>query len=250
MRLAGKRAVVTGSSTGVGAAIARTFAREGADVAVHYRSSEKEARAVARSIAKMGRRALTLKADLSNPEDVGAMFTRVKKEFGSLDILVNCAGLADGSIWNADIDKITKEMWVKVFSVDVFGAFSCVQHALPLMTKPGSRIINIASTPVLEGDVQGLVYACGKGAVLTMTKMLARMLAPKVNVNCMILGSIKTVWLGWLSEESVSSLRSSIPMGRFGEPEEVANLAVFLASPESGYISGQGIVIDGGEVLH
>jgi 3-oxoacyl-[acyl-carrier protein] reductase len=249
LRLRGKVAVVTGSSTGNGASIALAFAKEGADVVVHYRSSSAEAEAVVAKVKKMGRDSIAVKADIAVPEENKALFGRVRKEFGKVDVLVNNAGLADGEIWNAKLDGITRDMWLRVFSVDVFGAFECAQNAVKLMPD-GGAIVNVSSTPVLAGDTQGLVYACGKGAVLTMTKMLAKSLAPKVRVNCMILGSIKTGWLKWFDEAAVESLRSSIPMGRFGEPAEVASLAVFLASDESSYITGQGVVLDGGEVTH
>jgi len=249
LRLRGKVAVVTGSSTGNGASIAKAFAKEGADVVVHYRSSDAEAKKVVGAIRKMGRESVALKADVSVPEETSAMFREVKRKFGRVDVLVNNAGLADGKIWNAPIEDVTREMWLRVFSVDVYGAFDCVQNALKLMPD-GGAIVNVSSTPVLAGDTQGLVYACGKGAVLTMTKMLAKTLAPRVRVNCMILGSIKTGWLQWFDKAAVEALRSSIPMGRFGEPEDVANLAVFLASSESSYMTGQGVVLDGGEVTH
>jgi 3-oxoacyl-[acyl-carrier protein] reductase len=247
LRLRGKVAVVTGSSTGNGASIAKAFAKEGADVVVHYRSSDAEAKKVVGAIRKMGRESVALKADISVPEETSAMFREVKRKFGRVDVLVNNAGLADGKIWNAPIEEVTREMWLRVFSVDVYGAFDCVQNALKMMPD-GGTIVNVSSTPVLAGDTQGLVYACGKGAVLTMTKMLAKTLAPRVRVNCMILGSIKTGWLQWFDKAAVEALRSSIPMGRFGEPEDVANLAVFLASSESSYMTGQGVVLDGGEV--
>lgn len=249
MRLRGKVAVVTGSSTGNGASIAKAFGKEGADVVVHYRSSDAEAKKVVGAIRKMGRESVALKADISVPEETSAMFREVKRKFGRVDVLVNNAGLADGKIWNAPIEDVTRQMWLRVFSVDVFGAFDCVQNALKLMPD-GGAVVNVSSTPVLAGDTQGLVYACGKGAVLTMTKMLAKTLAPRVRVNCMILGSIKTGWLQWFDKAAVEALRSSIPMGRFGEPEDVANLAVFLASSESSYMTGQGVVLDGGEVTH
>lgn len=249
MRLKGKVAVVTGSSTGNGASIALAFAKEGADVVVHYRSSDVEAEKVVAAIKKMGRKSISVKADISVPEGSKALFKQVKREFGRVDVLVNNAGLADGSIWNAKLEDITREMWLRVFSVDVFGAFDCAQNAVHLMPK-GGAIVNVSSTPVLVGDTQGLVYACGKGAVLTMTKMLAKSLVPRIRVNCMILGSIKTGWLQWFDTAATDALRSSIPMGRFGEPADVANLAVFLASDESSYMTGQGIVLDGGEVTH
>jgi len=249
LRLKGRVAVVTGSSTGNGASIARAFAKEGADVVVHYRSSEAEAKRVVASIKKLGRESIAVKADVSIPEENRAMFKQIERRFGRVDVLVNNAGLADGKIWNAKVEEITREMWLRVFSVDVFGAFDCAQNAIQLMPN-GGAIVNVSSTPVLAGDTQGLVYACGKGAVLTMTKMLAKSLVPRIRVNCMILGSIRTGWLQWFDKAAAEALRSSIPMGRFGEPEEVANLAVFLASDESSYMTGQGIVLDGGEVTH
>jgi 3-oxoacyl-[acyl-carrier protein] reductase len=139
-------------------------------------------------------------------------------------------------------------MWRKVFAVDSFGTFLCTQAALGLMKRGGS-IINVASTPAITGDLNGLVYASAKGSVVSMTKTLAKSLAPKVRVNCMVLGSVKTGWVDWLDERQIDSYKSAIPMGRFGKPRDVANLALFLASDESSFITGQTVVIDGGEVL-
>jgi 3-oxoacyl-[acyl-carrier protein] reductase len=246
--LKGKIALVTGASKGIGASIAKAFAREGARVLVNYRSSDAEAKQVVDSIRKSGGKAWPFKADVSDPQDVARMFDFVSKKFGRLDILMNSAGAADASIWNAKVSEITTAMWQKVLSVDVVGGFLCDQRAAPLMTK-GGVMINIASTPVLVGDTQGLVYACAKASVLTKTKMLARMLAPKIRVNCMILGSIETGWVDWLDKETLKSYQSSISLGRFGKPEEVASVAVFLASDDSSYITGESIVVDGGDVL-
>ncbi len=249
MRLSGKRAVITGSSQGIGAEIARLFAKEGATVVVNHRPSKAHVDPVVLSITKAGGEAFGVHGDVSDPKSVSAMFDVVAQKLGSLDILVNTAGLSDSRIWNVDIPKITLDMWKRVFAVDAFGTFLCTQAAFKLM-KRGSSVVNVASTPALAGDTEGLVYASAKGAVISMTKMLAKALAPKVRVNCMVFGSIETTWVDWLDAEQVASYKAAIPMGRFGTPRDAANLALFLASEESSFITGQVVVLDGGEVLH
>jgi 3-oxoacyl-[acyl-carrier protein] reductase len=249
MSLRGKRALVTGSSRGIGAAIARAFAREGASVVVNHRNSEGEAQKVAESIRSEGGRVLVIRADVSDVSSVDAMFAQIRNELGGLDILVNTAGLASAEIWNSRLEEITVEMWRKVFDVDLMGTFLCAQRAVPLMRPQGGKIVNIASTPVLTGDVEGIPYASVKASILTLTKMLARTLAPEIEVNCMVLGSIETGWVEWLAEEKVKAYRESIPLKRFGSPEEVAKVAVFFASDASSYVTGQSLVVDGGEVM-
>lgn len=249
MRLRGKRAFVTGSSRGIGAEVARLFAREGARVIVNYRTSRSDAERVARSIGAAGGMAFPVGGDVSDPSGVKTMFAEAKKLLGGLDILVNNAGLADPSIWAPKLRDTTLEMWQRVFAVDTFGAFLCSQAAAPLMGK-GSSIINVASTPALSGDTEGLVYASAKGAVVAMTKMLSRILAPKIRVNCMVFGSFETTWVDWLDKKRLDYYRSGIPLKRLGHPLDAAELALFLASDESSFITGQSIVIDGGEVSH
>ncbi len=249
MSLRGKRALVTGSSRGIGAAMARKFAREGAVVVINHRNSESEAQEVAGSVKSEGGKALVIQADVSEASSVDSMFERIRGELGGLDILVNNAGMADPKIWNSGFGEITADMWKKVFAVDLIGTFLCAQRAAPLMKPHGGRILNIASTPVLTGDVDGLVYAPVKASVLTLTKMLARTLAPKINVNCMILGSIETGWVEWLTKEQRRDYRRGIPMRRFGSPEEVASVAAFFASEASSFVTGQSLVVDGGEVM-
>jgi 3-oxoacyl-[acyl-carrier protein] reductase len=248
LRLLGKRVLVTGSSRGIGAEIAKLFAAEGATVAVNYRASRADADSVVRSIMRKKGNAFSLQGDVSNPASVSRMFSEVRGRLGGLDVLVNNAGVSDGRIWNAKISEITLDMWRKVFAVDSFGTFLCTQAALGLMKRGGS-IINVASTPAITGDLNGLVYASAKGSVVSMTKTLAKSLAPKVRVNCMVLGSVKTGWVDWLDERQIDSYKSAIPLGRFGKPRDVANLTLFLASDESSFITGQTVVIDGGEVL-
>ena len=216
---------------------------------VNYRSSKQEAEAVARSITSEGGKSVLVRGDVSDPKSVAAMFRTISRRVGGLDILVNNAGLSDPSIWNPDLGAITLEMWKRVFSVDVFGTFLCSQAASGVMGQ-GASIINIGSTPALAGDTEGLVYASGKGAVISMTKMLAQKLAPRVRVNCMIFGSFETTWVEWLNSTQLSRYRSSIPMKRLGRPTDAANLAVFLGSDDSSFVTGQSIVIDGGELMH
>ena len=248
MRLKGKRALVTGSSRGIGSEIAKLFASEGAEVAVNYRASKDEADSVVRSIVGNGGRAFPLAGDVSDPSSVSRMFAQLRERLGGLDILVNNAGLSDSKIWHASIRETTLDMWRRVFAVDSFGTFLCTQAAVRMMKK-GSSVVNIASTPAIAGDSEGLVYASAKGSVISMTKMLAKALAPKVRVNCMVFGSFRTTWVEWLTGEEADAYRSAIPMKRFGNPKEAAALALFLAGDESAFITGQTVVIDGGEVL-
>jgi len=249
MRLSGKRALVTGSSRGIGAEIARLFAKEGAHVVVNYSSSREGAEKVVKSIAKARGRAFAIGADVSDPQSVEDLFSEIRDRLGGLDVLVNNAGLSDPSVWSPELDRTTLEMWQRVFAVDAFGTFLCTQGAVKLMKRGGS-VVNVASTPALSGDGQGLVYASAKGAVLSMSRVLAKMLAPRIRVNCMVFGSFKTTWVDWLDREQLRYFESGIPMGRFGRPSDAAGLALFLASDESSFITGQSIVIDGGEVSH
>lgn len=248
MRLAGKRALVTGSSQGIGAEIAKLFAKEGATVIVNHRSGGTHAEPILGSIKRAGGKAFAVHADVSDPSSVEAIFKEIKGRLGGLDILVNTAGLSDRSLWNLSVARTRLEMWKRVFAVDAFGTFLCTQAAVKLMRR-GSSIINVASTPALVGDTEGLIYASAKGAVVSMTRMLAKMLAPRTRVNCMAFGSFETTWVDWLDKEQVESYRAAIPMGRFGRPTEAASLALFLASEESSFITGQVIVLDGGEAL-
>lgn len=248
MRLVGKRALVTGSSQGIGAEVAKLFAREGATVAVNHRGGRSHREPVVDAIKRAGGDAFSLHADVSDPESVDGMFAEIKARMGGLDILVNAAGLADSTLWSLRLSRVKLEMWHRVFAVDTFGTFLCSQGAAKLMGR-GSSIVNVASTPALVGDTDGLVYASAKGAVISMTRILAKMLAPKIRVNCMAFGSFETDWVNWLDEGQLKSYKAAIPLGRFGRPSEAANLALFLGSDESSFITGQVVIIDGGEAL-
>ena len=232
----GKVALVTGGSRGIGAAIARAFATEGALVAVNYRKSRKEAEAVAASFG-----GAAIRGDVGR--DAEGLIAGVMKKFGRLDILVNNAGTSDQAAWTDDLEAITDERWDRVMDTDLRGTFRCCRAAARVMKK--GKIINVTSIPALTGEREGLLYSIAKAGVLGMTKSLAMLLAPRIQVNCMALGSIGTGWMEWLPPALRTSYAAAIPVGRFGKPEEVAELALFLAGND--WVTGQTYVLDGGE---
>lgn len=248
LRLDGRRALVTGSSRGIGAEIGKLFAREGATVILSHQQGSPHAEAVLSSIKRSGGEAMVVHSNISDPSSVRRLFDHIEGEVGGLDVLVNAAGMADGRLWNLGLAETTLEMWQNVFAVDAFGTFLCTQAAARVM-KEGSSIVNVASTPALVGDTEGLVYASAKGAVVSMTRMLAKMLAPRIRVNCMAFGSFETGWVDWLDRATLESYRAAIPLKRFGRPSEAAALALFLASDESSFMTGQVVVLDGGEAM-
>jgi len=235
--LAGKVALVTGGSRGIGAAIARAFADAGARVAINYRRSKTEAMATARSFG-----GVALKGDVGRQAD--KLIESAVKELGGLDILVNNAGHSEREAWTGDLDAVTAEMWDRVMDTDLRGTFLCSRAAAREMGK-GGKIINVTSIPALTGEREGIVYSIAKAGVLGMTKSLAMLLAPKIQVNCMAFGSIETGWVQWLPAAMRKSYESAIPVARFGKPEEVGQMALFLAT--SDWVTGQTYVLDGGE---
>ena len=234
--LAGKAALVTGGSRGIGAAVARAFAAAGARVAINYRRSRAEAVATAESFG-----GIALKGDVARQAD--RLVDAVMKNFGRLDILVNNAGHSERAAWTDDLGGVTPEMWNRVMNTDLRGTFLCSRAAARAMGK--GKIINVTSIPALTGEREGIVYSIAKAGVLGMTKSLAMLLAPKIQVNCMAFGSIETGWVQWLPAAMRKSYESAIPVGRFGKPQEVGELALFLAT--SDWVTGQTYVLDGGE---
>jgi 3-oxoacyl-[acyl-carrier protein] reductase len=231
-----KVALITGGSRGIGAAVARAFAEAGYRVAVNYRSSRADAEAVADRIG-----GVAVKGDVGR--DADALVSAVAKKLGRLDVLVNNAGVSDRTAWTDDLENVTDEMWDRILGTDLRGTFRCCRAAARVMKK--GKIINVTSIPALTGEREGIVYSIAKAGVLGMTKSLAMQLAPRIQVNCMAFGSIETGWAEWLSPELRRSYQSAIPVGRFGRPEEVGQLALFLAS--SDWVTGQTYVLDGGE---
>jgi len=231
-----KVALVTGGSRGIGAAISRAFAAAGYKVAVNYRSSRADAEAVAGTTG-----GVAVKGDVGR--DADALVATVAKKLGRLDVLVNTAGVADPSAWTEDLEAVTDEMWDRILETDLGGTFRCCRAAARVMKK--GKIINVTSIPALTGEREAIVYSIAKAGVLGMTKSLAMRLAPRIQVNCMAFGSIETGWAEWLSPAKRRSYASAIPVGRFGRPEEAAQLALFLAGND--WVTGQTYVLDGGD---
>jgi 3-oxoacyl-[acyl-carrier protein] reductase len=234
--LAGKVALVTGGSRGIGAAVARAFADAGATVAINYRRSRAEAAETAKSFG-----GVALKGDVGRHAD--KLIDAVMKKLGRLDILVNNAGHSEKAAWTDDLDAVTDDMWDRVLDTDLRGTFLCARAAARVMKK--GKIINVTSIPALTGEREGIVYSVAKAGVLGMTKSLAMVLAPRIQVNCMAFGSIETGWVQWLPPAMRNSYESAIPVARFGKPEEVGQLALFLATND--WVTGQTVVLDGGE---
>jgi 3-oxoacyl-[acyl-carrier protein] reductase len=232
----GKVVLVTGGSRGIGAAIARAFAGAGAAVAINYRRSRTEAAELAASVGGEA-----IKGDVAR--HAGKLVAEVLRRFGRLDVLVNNAGHSERAIWTDDLDAITRDMWDRVMETDLRGTFECSRAAARVMKK--GKIINVTSIPALTGEREGIVYSIAKAGVLGMTKSLAMRLAPRIQVNCMALGSIETGWVPWLSPAMKRCYQAAVPVGRFGKPQEVAELALFLAGND--WVTGQTYVIDGGE---
>ena len=239
-------AIVTGAAKGIGKAIALALAEEGCRVVVNYRSSRQAAEEVAAEIERSSSgRVLLARADVSVEPEVKAMVDRSIERFGSIDILVNNAGIADR---RAFLD-ISLARWNEMLSCNLTAVFLCCRAVLPHMLKRRwGRIINISSTSGLTGGTSGAHYAASKGGVITLTKAISNEYAPHgITVNSIVPSKIETDML-WssLDEEGKEVLLDKIPVRRFGKPEEIASLAVFLASEHGGYITGEMIVASGG----
>ncbi|MGC8949295.1 MAG: SDR family NAD(P)-dependent oxidoreductase [Thermoprotei archaeon] len=249
MKLKGEVAVITGSSKGIGRFIALEFAKEGAKVVVNYSKSKDEAVKVVREIQELGSEAIEIQADVSSEGDVKKLFDETVKNYGYVSILVNNAGHGSKAYWNLSLWDINKREWDEVFSIDLWGAFLCSKEASKIMLNHGhGSIVNITSTPGVAGGSDGIIYAIAKSGVVGLTRTLANILAPKIRVNAVALGSIRTDWLQWISNKEIEELINHIPLKRLGEPEEVAKVVLFLASQDSSYITGQVIIVDGGVV--
>lgn len=246
MKLQGKVAIVTGSGRGIGRAIALEFAKEGANVvtnAVHLDHAE----SVADEIRALGGSAMAVKADVSKRSEVEALVKTTMGKFGRIDILVNNAGV----VHTDPLLEISEEEWDKILDINLKGAFLCSQAVAREMIKGRTKgsIIHIASIAGKVGFPQMAHYCASKGGIIELTRELALELIPNgIRVNCIGPGAIETDMLKPMTEDKTAkeSLLQAIPMGRFGRPEEIAKVAVFLASDDSSYMIGQTVFVDGG----
>ncbi len=257
-RLKGLSALVTGASSGIGKAIAVAMGREGANVAVNYRSSKDKANEVVEEIKRHGVNALAVKADVSSPEQVQAMFDKVLDEFGTLDVLVGNSGIQkDGPF----LEMSTKD-WQIVLDVNLTGNFLCAQHAarefkrrgvIPERSPSAGKIIFISSVHELIPWTDHCNYTASKGGLMMFMKSIAQELAHlKIRVNSIAPGAVKTSINEqvWSDPGKRKELLNLIPADRLGDPQDIATVAVWLASDESDYVHGTTIFADGGMTLY
>jgi 3-oxoacyl-[acyl-carrier protein] reductase len=245
-KLQGQVAVVTGASKGIGAAIAEHLAAAGAAVVVNYASSRAGAEAVVERIRKAGGKAVAVQADVSKPDDVRRLFAETKKAFGKLDVLVNNAGVYEF----APLEAIGAEHFHKQFDLNVLGLLLTTQEAVKHFGPSGGSIINISSVAATLAPPSASVYSASKAAVNAITRSLAQELGPrKVRVNAIAPGVIETEGLhatGISGSDFERQAVAQTPLGRIGQPEDIAPAVVFLASSESAYTTGETLYISGG----
>ena len=245
-KLTGKVAVVTGASKGIGASIALHLAAEGAAVVVNYSSSKAGADRVVGDIVRQGGKAVAIQANLAKPADVERLFTEAKSAFGKLDILVNNAGIYEF----APLENVTAEHYHKQFDLNVLGLILASQQAVKQFGPAGGSIINISSVVAGSPAPNASVYSATKAAVEAVTKSLAKELgARKIRVNSINPGMVETEGLhgaGISESEFRKQVEAQTPLGRIGQPQDIAPAAVFLASSDSSWITGETLYISGG----
>ena len=245
--LKGKCAIVTGAAKGIGKAIALKLASLGANIVLNYRSSEKEAEEVANEIKELGVEVLTVKADISKLDEVEELVKAAKEKFGSVDIMVNNAGITKDTL----ILRMKEEDFDSVIDVNLKGVFNCMKAITPVMVRQKQgKIISISSVVGIAGNAGQVNYSASKAGIIGMTKSLAKELGSRgVNVNAVAPGFIETDMTNTLGDKVKEEAEKNIPLKRFGKAEDVAECVAFLASGASDYITGQVIQVDGGMLM-
>ena len=246
--LAGKVALVTGGSRGIGRAISLALADRGARVAVNYVANAQAADEVVQQIESGGGRALAIKGDVSNGEDARRLIDETVREFEGLDILVNNAGLTQDNL----LLRMSEESWDRVMEVDLRGAYLCTKAALrPMIRRRWGRIVNIASVAGLVGNAGQANYAAAKAGLIGFTKSIAKEVASRqVTANAIAPGLVRTEMTSGLTEAQEQAVLQLVPLGRAALPEDIAPAVVYLASEEASYVTGTVIAVDGGLVMH
>jgi 3-oxoacyl-[acyl-carrier protein] reductase len=243
--LRGKVAVVTGASKGIGAAIAKRLSAAGAAVVVNYSSSKEDADRVVADIKAKGGRAIAVKGDIAKAEDVGRLFDETKKVFGMLDVLVNNAGVYKF----IPLEEITEEEFHREFNINVLGTILATKEAVEHFGPNGGSVINISSI-ASAGAPEAAIYSGSKGAIDAITRALAAELGPrKIRVNAIAPGGVETEGMhsgGIMGSDFEKAMIASTPLGRFGQPDDIARIVVFLASDDSAWLTGERLVASGG----
>lgn len=244
----GRGVLVTGGARGIGRAIALAFAREGADVAFSFRADSPEASTTAAEIEGMGRRVFARKSDAGDPEETARLVEGAKADLGRLDVVVANAGWAPPDGW----EDVRRDVWHRVFDVNVLGLYDTIRHAAPELRRRRGSAVAVASISAFSSYPEEIAYAASKAAVVSVTRSLALALAPEVRVNAVAPGWVRTR----MAEEVHTDPRLSasivrrIPQGRWGEPEDIAPAALFLASDGARFVTGETLVVDGGNLLY
>jgi 3-oxoacyl-[acyl-carrier protein] reductase len=245
-KLSGKVAVVTGASKGIGASIAKHLAAEGAAVVVNYASSKSGADKVVAEIASAGGKAIAVQADVAKKTDIDRLFAETKKAFGHLDVLVNNAGIYEF----APLEQITEEHFHKQFNLNVLGLLLTTQEALKYFSPSGGSVVNVSSLVSTLAPPNGSVYSATKGAVDVITGSLAKELgARKIRVNAVRPGLVETEGThtsGFTSGDFHDQYVANAPLGRIGQPQDIATAVTFLASGDSSWITGEAFLVSGG----
>jgi 3-oxoacyl-[acyl-carrier protein] reductase len=244
--LAGKVAVVTGASKGIGASIAEHLGAEGASVVVNYASSKSGADVVVKRIKEKGGKAIAVQADVSKPDDISRLFAETKAAYGKVDILVNNAGIYEF----LPLESVTPEHFHKQFNLNVLGLLLTTREAVKLMNGNGGSVINISSVVGPMPVATAAVYSATKAAVDAVTVALSKELGPKkIRVNSLNPGMVETEGLhtaGFAEGDFRNSVEAQTPLGRIGQPEDIARAAVFFASDDAGWVTGQTLLLAGG----